>query len=519
MTRSVSTAQDSGGEKHVLKAPSSAAFLFFGLVAVVLILYWPTVAQIVGRWDSAGGYSHGWLILGLVSWIIWARYRVLFATVSGPRWPAFVLAVAAVATSLAGQLIFVQVIEQLSLLALILLIPMMLFGWRGGMALTGALSLLAFTVPMWEIAIPPLQHMTVRAVDICLDLSRVPAYIVGNVVTIPSGQFRIVQGCSGMHFFVSGFTLASVYAYLYLHLWRHRILLVIVTLAAAILANWLRVYLVILSGYLTDMQHFLVQVDHYYFGWLMFGISLIPVFVLAMRMERSEQRAGLGGRIEPHGNTTLAGAGVIMRCAFAVLVFLAGPLMGHVIASERAAETWCPRALPDATGWDTGSLARHRWRPDFSGQTLTLGNTYHRDDDEVITWLVFYSRQGQGRELIYYSNRPFDDEKWQETERTVTTGKNGVSMISLVLVDRNGQKRRLSYWYEVGGRPTISRSAAVLLQIPSLLAGRRDAAFISFSAACDATCADADAAIGQILSAFGPEATRLSGLQNCGEES
>ena len=269
---------------------------------ILLLLYHGTVLQIVSTWNADGGYSHGWLILGLVVWILFDRRHTLFAVVSGARWPAVLLGLGAAGAGLAAGVVSVQLVEQLSVLALIVLLPMILFGWRGGLGIAGALALLVFTIPMWQATIPLLQGMTVQAVDFCLDLSRVPAYIVDNIVTIPSGQFRIVQGCSGMHFFVSGFALAAVYAYLYLRTWKHRIALVLVTLAVAILANWIRVYVVILLGYLTEMQHYLVQVDHYMFGWVLFGVALIPVFFLASWMERREERAGLGEPPIPSGD-------------------------------------------------------------------------------------------------------------------------------------------------------------------------------------------------------------------------
>ncbi len=35
------------------------------------------------------------------------------------------------------------------------------------------------------------------------------------------------------------------------------------------------------AGYLTDMQHYLVRVDHYYFGWALFAVAMAVFFLLA----------------------------------------------------------------------------------------------------------------------------------------------------------------------------------------------------------------------------------------------
>ena len=371
--------------------------------------------------------------------------------------------------------------------------------------------------------------MTVRAVDICLDLSRVTAYIVGNTVTIPSGQFRIVQGCSGMHFFVSGFALAAVYAYLYLRTWTHRIALVLVTLAVAILANWIRVYVVILAGYLTEMQHYLVQEDHYFFGWILFGVSLIPVFFLATWMERREERAGPGQPSVPVGDESLASTRMPGYAILALLVILGGTAGNFVFSAERATDAWCPRILPELPGWTLEPLADESWRPDFHGESVALSGRYARygrDDVELVVWLMFYQKQAQGQELIFYANRPFDPEHWQQLERTVATAGDSVPAVSLTLEGRDESRRRLSYWYEVGGRPTHQRWAAKGLQIPALLSGRADAALIAVSSACDDSagssishgndgCETADAAIEEFLRAAAPAVTRAPVAELC----
>jgi hypothetical protein len=39
----------------------------------------------VGRWDTDGGYSHGWLILGLIGWMLWEQRSTVFSVVRGRR--------------------------------------------------------------------------------------------------------------------------------------------------------------------------------------------------------------------------------------------------------------------------------------------------------------------------------------------------------------------------------------------------------------------------------------------------
>ena len=49
----------------------------------MLMLFHGTVGHIVGRWDTDGGYSHGWLILGLIGWMLWEQRSTVFSVARG----------------------------------------------------------------------------------------------------------------------------------------------------------------------------------------------------------------------------------------------------------------------------------------------------------------------------------------------------------------------------------------------------------------------------------------------------
>ena len=64
-------------------APGYSGPLFLGLIAIMLMLFHGTVGHIVGRWDTDGGYSHGWLILGLIGWMLWEQRSTVFSVARG----------------------------------------------------------------------------------------------------------------------------------------------------------------------------------------------------------------------------------------------------------------------------------------------------------------------------------------------------------------------------------------------------------------------------------------------------
>jgi hypothetical protein len=72
-------------------APGYSGPLFLGLIAIMLMLFHVTVGHIVDRWDAHGGYLHGWLILGLIGWMLWGQRSTVLSVVRGRRWPFLIL--------------------------------------------------------------------------------------------------------------------------------------------------------------------------------------------------------------------------------------------------------------------------------------------------------------------------------------------------------------------------------------------------------------------------------------------
>lgn len=476
-----------------------APWIFFGLLGTTLLIYHQTAAGIAARWSPQGGYSHGWLIIGIVIWALWQQRRDAFLPMSGRRWPWLVVVLGASLVWLFASLVTVQIVQQLALLVILVVLPFIVLGFRGGLRVSGALSLLVFVIPIWDDAAPILQNLTTRAMDVCLDVSRIPAFIVGNQVNIPSGQFRIASGCSGLHFFVSGLALASMYSYLYLRQWRHRILLVAITVIVAILANWGRVYAVILAGHLTDMQHFLVTVDHYYFGWVLFGVSMIPVFFLAVRLERAEEH--LADSPDPKLKQTRLIRGSAWVPLFALVSISIGPAAYPAVLKNAESRIWSAVQFPPVAGWTRSTANASDWRPDFHDAESEIGWIYRRGEDAVVVWLMYYPTQTTGPELIFYANRLFDEDRWRKIRPSVSRSAGLKPPVhSVELVGRNDVVRRLTFWYEVGGRVTTDRWAAKALQIPAMLEGRSDGAFVAVSAMCGADCVQADELITDFLS-------------------
>src|SRR5690606_33862058 len=122
--------------------------------------------------------------------------------------------------------------------------------------------------------------------------------------------------------------------------------------ALALLSNWVRVYLIILAGYLTQMQHYLVSVDHYRFGWAVVAVVMVLFFVLARRFPvvescaaTSPQRAAESAALRPSA----------VALAFAALAV--GPVWNSLAAATPAKLPAQDELLPAGAGTWSGPRA------------------------------------------------------------------------------------------------------------------------------------------------------------------
>jgi exosortase A len=136
---------------------------------------------------------------------------------------------------------------------------------------------LLFAVPFGEFLLPPLMEQTADFTVFALRATGIPVYREGLYFTIPSGNWSVVEACSGLRYLIASITLGFLYAYLTYHSIRRRAIFVVVSVIVPIVANWLRAYMIVMIGHLSSMK-LAVGVDHLIYGWLFFGLVMLILF-------------------------------------------------------------------------------------------------------------------------------------------------------------------------------------------------------------------------------------------------
>jgi exosortase A len=459
-----------------------AGVAVFLLLLVVLVLYRDTVLYLAGIWNQwkTGEYAHGYLVLTISLYLVYRQRRVLAGLTPCPSVTALPAIAAAALLWLAATLVDVLSLQIVALLLLVLSVIWAVLGLRITRYLLLPVLFIGFALPVWSPLAVVLQEVTTDVVFWLARLGGVPVIREGHVLILPSGQLTIEEACSGLRYLLASLTLGVLYACLNYSRLRARVIVVLVAAGAAILANILRVFIVVYIAYVSRMQHPLVS-DHLSLGWMLFGGLVFLLLVLDLVLSRS-------GASEVTTDAVIAPAGI---CRYGPvsrsLLFVASLLL---IVCAPALALWARQPLPVAgetrlvfppamQGWSGPSETRDNWMPEYHGAVAAL-RSYQRDGDEVYLYIGYYPRQSQGRELINELNHIANTGVWQTeplAERTVFVDDRPV--LERVIISPTGRQRLVWYWYRVGGRQTTNRYIAKVLQVLGLVTGRTRASVIA----------------------------------------
>ena len=88
------------------------------------------------------------------------------------------------------------------------------------------LFFLLLAVPFGEAFLPYLMSWTADFTVAALLLTGIPVYREGTFFALPSGQWSVVEACSGLRYLIASITIGTLYAYLTYQRWWKRALCV-----------------------------------------------------------------------------------------------------------------------------------------------------------------------------------------------------------------------------------------------------------------------------------------------------
>jgi exosortase A len=500
----------SGAERSVVAAPVGwrrAATLAVLASLLTLGLFWPTAWSMVETWSRSETFTHGFLVVPISVWLIWHRRHHLAAVV--PEFSGFGLAafLFSALAWLAGDVADALVVAQFGLVGMIVGGVWAILGNRAARELAFALLFLFFAIPVGEALIPPLMEFTASTAVSLLRLTGVPVYREGLFFSIPSGNWSVVEACSGIRYVIASVTLGVLYAYLaYQSRWR-RLAFILVSALVPVLANGLRAYLIVLIAHLSDMK-LAAGVDHLIYGWVFFGVVMLIMFSVGAIWREPEAVVpppAARAAIAEHGRGVALGAAAVIIAAL-LLRWAVVQMATHQSLAK------APTALPAAVGdWAQTPERPWAWSPIFLPAELGLSTTYRRGETALTVDVAHFVQQRQGAEAINSQNMIVrHGERGGALWRVASQGEARFDsaegpVAAETFVVRGPQSLTVWRWYRIGTRYTTNHYLAKLYQaVDRLTLNRTDGAIVVVAAPLDARDQPPEAEVRAFLRDFVP---------------
>ena len=371
-------------------------------VIILLLIFISTAASTVAIWERSETFAHGFLIFPISLWLIWRRRAALAQLIYQPDWRGLALLLLLTAGWLFAHSGGVLVGEQLMLVAMIPAAVWTLLGLRVVSAMAFPLGFLLLAVPMGEALIPHMMTFTANFTVKALQLTGIPVYQEGTFFTIPSGDWSVVEGCSGLRYLIASFTLGVLYAYLTYRSITRRIIFSLAAIVVPVIANGMRAYMIVMIADLSDMK-LALGVDHLIYGWVWFGVVMLGMFWVGGYWRQDQDEIAAPPR---SAGVAEVGVGKLLLTALLVLaVVLTGPAYAAWLAARSAAPTLVKIASPAAAnGWVVETAAFTDWQPHYVGPDGQHATYYSKNGQRVMLYLAYYRTQRQGSELITSQN-------------------------------------------------------------------------------------------------------------------
>lgn len=455
-----------------------AAALVFSAIFWLLAWYLDTGQSMIAIWERSETFAHGYLIVPISAWLIWRRRHVLAALDLRPNFLVLPLLVPAGFGWLLGQLTGTGVVQQYCLVIMIPLLVWAILGNQVVRALVFPLFFLLFAVPFGEFLLPPLMEYTADFTVFALRLTGVPVYREGLFFTLPSGSWSVVEACSGLRYLIASLTVGFLYAYLTYRSFARRAIFVAAAVIVPIVANWLRAYMIVMIGHLSNLKY-AVGLDHLIYGWIFFGVVMAILFWIGSVWREdhvSDQSAPSAMAVTPRTQTSLT-AMMAATIASAAIV-AAWPLAASRLDDAGPYAPPGLRTPPQAGGWQPIAGPLTTWRPHFLNPGARINQVYAEGARRAGLYIGYYRNQRQGAELVTSSNALVNsqDRAWGnigETRHTLVINNEKISSIETKLRYQSAQLL-VWHWYWVGGQYTVNPYWAKLLQAKSKLLGRGD---------------------------------------------
>lgn len=486
---------------------ASAALAF--ALAWIVFGYWRTGAAMVAIWARSDTFAHGFLVAPIAAWLVWRSRETLLQVAPQPSWWLLVPLTAAGAAWLLGDLGTVNAVSQFAFVAMLVLTVPAVIGTRAARRIAFPLAFLFFAVPAGEFLMPQLMEWTADITVAALRLTGIPVYREGQNFNIPSGNWSVVEACSGVRYLIASLVIGTLYAYLTYRSTSRRMIFIGFSILVPVVANWMRAYMIVMIGHLSGNK-LAVGVDHLIYGWLFFGIVILLMFWIGARWRDDDpQSVGAEGALASRPGTAAAPGEFLLVAVMVAVATMIWPLGSRLIERSDAASLPVLSAPVSIGAWRVAEGGLTPWKPQFQNPSALLHDNLRQGDSKVGLYVGYYRNQSFEQKLVSSDNVLVrsNERGWARVasgSRTLEVGGHKVAARTAELGGAGGERLIVWYWYWIDGRLTGSDVWAKGYTALSRLMGRGDDSAVVIIYTRKERPDEAEAVLGAFLRDAGP---------------
>jgi exosortase A len=479
-----------------------------GLIAVAAFSFRDAIGAAIGVWSVSPTYSHCFLIIPIVIWLVWEKRQEVMAAAPQPMPILLALLVPLLLLWWAGEILTINEVRQFAVIAMIQVLIVAVLGLAVSRILWFPILYLIFLVPTGEYLIVPMQHFAASFVSLCLTALGVPFFREGTLFELTNGRFQIAEACAGLRFLIATTTLSVLVAnMMFTRVYKWAAFLG-ASVVVPLIANGLRCLGIILLAHFTNNEYG-AGADHIVYGWG-FNVAILMVMIFLGYLYRDRMVEA-----SPSAASGFAGfnrTGLALVAATSAVLIGVGPALAELRQHQ-------PQPFPalmagplNAPDWT--DTAEQIWQPSFLGADRTRTLTWTVQDatiDPVEFYIAYYVSPRTGHTLSAHANS-FWNEHWTPASARmveVSVGGRPVKMQETLLNTPDGMRMVWSV-YCIDRQFAIEPLALKLLQLRAVVDGQSGQAAIALSTPVSGTLESARQKLAKAISAAAPLTAQIS---------
>ena len=254
--------------------------LLFIILSGFIAAYLPVFRELATAWYNSEDYSHGFFVLPLSIYFIWAKRDVIRQQPISVALIAIPFFIGSLVLYILAIYAGIKTVAGLSIITTIASSVWLLFGFPLLRAIIFPIFFLVFMIPvpeqMYSSLTAPLQLFVSQISVELTRLLEIPVFREGNVIHLPDKTFEVVRACSGIRSLITLLCICVIFSFFFLRKTFFKITLVASCLPISIFVNIVRVYLIIIVFHYFNID-ISEGVYHTFFGLILFIVSLFMV--------------------------------------------------------------------------------------------------------------------------------------------------------------------------------------------------------------------------------------------------